>query len=110
MRINAQELVSEIIAKLNKAGYTGGFYKYNKGECSCCYGLQGVDFEINQNIPGNWGISLTGGFYYKISYDIADEAKQTEFRKSANKLVRKYFGKMAETAKNNNQAIIINIK
>lgn len=108
--MNAKELMGEIIAKLNKAGFTGGFYFYKRGECSCCYGLKNTFFQVNGNIPKNWGVSDTGGFYYKISYNIDEKKKATEFRKIANKLARKMFGKLANTAKSNFNAIIINVR
>jgi hypothetical protein len=107
--MTSKELMGEIIAKLNKEGYKGGFYHYSEGECSCCYGPKDVDFYVNENIPENWGVYGTPSFYYKISYNFGDKDTATKFRKSANKLARKYFGKMAETARSNFYAIIINI-
>ena len=106
---NAKELMSEVISKLNTAGFTGGFYHYKDGECSCCYGLEKAFFEVNENIPQNWAIYGTSKFHYKFSYNLDDSKKAGEFRKIANKLVKKYFGKLAETAKNNFQAIVVNV-
>jgi len=107
----AKELMGEIIAKLNTAGFTGGFYFFKEGECSCCFGRTDKDFfEVNENIPENWGIHGSNAFYYKINFKIDDKAKATEFRKIANKLSRKYFGKLAETATSNYKAIIIYVK
>ncbi len=107
--MTAKELMGEVIAKLNKAGFIGGFYHYNKGECSCCYGLEDTLFQVNENTPENWGNYDSDSFLYKMTYKTSDEEKATKFRKSANKLVRKYFGKMADTAKSNFQAIIVHV-
>lgn len=103
---NAKELLGEMITKLNKAGFTGGFYHYKPGECSCCDGLENVDFQINENKPDNW---MGGENTHKITYQTKDKARATQFRKIANKLVRKYFGRMAETAKSNFRAITITL-
>ena len=80
---DAKKFMSEIITKLNTAGFTGGFYKYKKEECSCCYGRKDSFFQINENMPHNWS-----GNYYKISYDYQDKDKASEFRKIANKLAK----------------------
>lgn len=106
---NAKEFMGEIIAKLNTAGFSGGFYKYKDGECSCCYGLKDTFFEVNENIPQNWGVHGTEDFYYKFTYEIENKERATEFRKIANRLARKYFGKIAQTAKSNFECIIINL-
>lgn len=107
--MTAKKIMEDIILKLNKAGFSGGFYFYKKNECSCCYGLENTFFEINENIPSNWGIYGTNKFYYKISFKTGNQKEATRFRSIANKLVKKGFGRMAETAKSNFEAITINI-
>lgn len=110
MAKDAKEFMSEVIAKLNKAGFSGGFYKYQENECSCCFGLKDTFFQVNENVPVNWGIYDTDKFYYKISYYSRDDSEMKRFRTVANKLVRKYFGKMADTAKGNHEAVIVYVR
>jgi hypothetical protein len=105
----AKVLMGEVITKLNEAGFTGGFYHYQKRECSCCFGLKDTFFQINENVPENWAIHGPRHFFYQISYNTNDKAQATEFRKIANKLTKKAFGKMVETAKSNAEAIVVNI-
>lgn len=104
-----KEKISNLVYRLSELGYEGGLYFYKKNECSCCYGLKSGQYEINGNIPGNWGVSGTGGFYYKISYHSDDKKLNDKFRKDANREAVKIFGKdKVQTAKNTSRAIIIN--
>lgn len=54
----------------------GGMYFYKGSECSCCYGGRKAngtswDWEINGNIPQNWGVyDAPESAYHKISFDL----------------------------------------
>lgn len=50
-----QSITQTIANNLNKKGYNGGVYHYKKGECTCCYGLEGVFFQISGNRAMNEG-------------------------------------------------------
>lgn len=105
MKRKAKQLVKE----LNGLGFTGGLYYYKSGECSCCYGLEEKFFEINGNIPSNWGVYGSKNLYFKISYKYND-ARSDEFRNAANQLAVKIFGSAVELAKDTSQCVIINFE
>jgi hypothetical protein len=66
--LELRHLLKDVCKELNEAGITGGLYFYKRNECSCCYGLDNVDFEINGNIPGNWGIYGDDKGYHKVNF------------------------------------------
>lgn len=93
--------LEDVIKKLNEAGYTGGFYTFKDGECSCCYGLSDeVFFQINKNKPENWTC-----MNFKISYSNDNKRRAERFRVLANKLVKDING--SHPAETINHAIMI---
>jgi len=73
MSADLKKRLNAAVSELNQLGISGGLYRYKAKECSCCYGLKGVSFEINENIPGNWGIYGTGEGYHKAIFaELAD--------------------------------------
>lgn len=77
------DILKDLVKYLNKKGFSGGIYYYKKGECSCCYGLKNKFFEINGNIPENWGRQDDLN-YHKITYKTDNTKKAETFRKLAN--------------------------
>ncbi len=67
-----RERLMTVIDKMSKRGINGNIYHYNKGECSCCFGTD-AKFELNDNIPHNWGIydsKDTRKAFHKITFDL----------------------------------------
>jgi len=60
-----EKLLRGAVKSLNELGIKGGIYFYEKGECSCCYGLEDVNFQIQGNTAGNQGGDSAG----KITFD-----------------------------------------
>jgi hypothetical protein len=95
--------LKKIVEELNNAGFSGGLYTFKRWECSCCYGLEDVFFQINTNTPRNWN---NEDLQHKITYGDNTDRKEVErFRKLANKLVQKY-AFMYRLAKDTSEAII----
>lgn len=98
-----KELTVKLAKELEKAGFKGEVIKYDG--CSCCQDCDDkAFFRINLNKAENWGSDCI-----KIGYELDNKKKAEEFRKVANRLAKKYFGKLVDPAKNINEAIIINL-
>lgn len=60
-----EKLLKRAIKSLNELGIKGGIYFYKSGECSCCYGLEDVNFQIQ----GNNAVNQNGDSAGKITFD-----------------------------------------
>ena len=67
--------IAKAISELSEEGITGVMYWYRGKQCSCCYGLKDVHFNIEMNTAPNMGCHTKdtargiGMDKYRINYE-----------------------------------------